>query len=524
MTRWLTLGNAAVVMQNAKAGRPKLIRGRWNATERRRTDKAHGSGRYKVELMDKIERHPAWADLGPRAQSVFHTLWSYAGHPETDIQAGEVALRHCFPSIATIGGRQGGRSRQTIYRALAELRKAGLVEWIRTRRGNCYVLFPPPAVYEPIQEAIREDRAERTAERNTDPASADYMGSPDPSPDFSTRPEPAQTDAVTAPARTRAGGPDVPTVVHDRSQVCDMGCTKNGTCIEPLQGTSAKNQKEKPSSSTNETTTHPAHEGGPPAEVVEVVELLSAFGIWRTDAERLARLPHTTPDRIRAAIETAKFAPDIRNRPAVLMRWLEHPDRLEGNPEFGRRLGRIVRERQAERLRVKIEADPEERARLHRENRVTADRFRPRYASMTEAERADLVAHTLAKVQDEYGQDGVHGFVQWIGHDGLVAMGTGLLRALTCDLCDPSDKWGVSLLAACAREHENPAACRADRYTEPKRKAIGSNTGARASRVEAEPGKYAGRPGSEHRLPGSAWGRTWPALSNRPDARVKVSP
>lgn len=262
--------------------------------------------------------------------------------------------------------------------------------------------------------------------------------------------------------------------------------------------------------------------------MVEVVELLSAFGIWRTDAERLARHPHATVVWIKSAIEAARFAPDLRNRPAVLKGWIENPDRIENASEFQRRCKRIEQEtrakQQADRLRVVNERTPDERAERYRENQVVAGEFRPTYASMTEAERADLVAHTLAKVQDEYGQDGVHGFVQWIGHDGLVAMGSGLLRALTCDLCDPSDKWGVSLLAACAREHENPAACRADRYTEPKREAIGSNVGARASRVEAEPGKYAGRPGSEHRLPGSAWGWTWPALSNRPDARVKASP
>lgn len=214
------------------------------------------------------------------------------------------------------------------------------------------------------------------------------------------------------------------------------------------------NQKEN-TTNTIGSHVHTRREAELPADVVEVVDLLSDFGIWRTDAERLARCPHATIVWVKAAIEAAKYMPDLRNRPAILKGWIENPERIENTSEFQRRCDRIERvaraEQQAERLRAMVEVDSGEWAKRGRENQAIADRFRPTFDAMNTADQDSLVTAAVRDIETKYGVPGLSGFTDPQLPGGEYGAGFG---PLVCDPLDSDDPFGVSLMATCSRLHE----------------------------------------------------------------------
>lgn len=100
-----------------------------------------GSGRGpEARIPRKWMRADCVVTLSDNAYRVWVALWSFA-----DSQTG----RSCYPSIARLCAVTG-KSRATLYRATAELEKAGLIrKHKRTRSTTDYVLTDPLKVTPP---------------------------------------------------------------------------------------------------------------------------------------------------------------------------------------------------------------------------------------------------------------------------------------------------------------------------------------------------------------------------------------
>jgi hypothetical protein len=105
----------------------------------------------KAEVMTLLAQ-VKFAGLSIQAVTLLKWLADWAGSPPQIDESGRWVIEvkpHHAPTLAQFAelhpGRSGKTSERSVRRWLAELVEAGIVETIRTRRGNGYLLVVPPA-------------------------------------------------------------------------------------------------------------------------------------------------------------------------------------------------------------------------------------------------------------------------------------------------------------------------------------------------------------------------------------------